>query len=233
KGEENTSVTLTVRRDGHELAFTVTRGSGQRQMTEYRMLSGGVLYIKIHSFHGNAAEYFKQAIKYGKTQNFTAVLIDLRENLGGDVTVFDEIADVMLPEGETFYAMARNGKKILTCESDAACVDKPVAVLINGSSASASEALAGTLRDMGGAVLVGTKSYGKGIMQTSYPLANGGVFKLTTAYYYLPGGDCIHGQGLTPAYTVELPEELTSAYWLRNEENDLQMQKAIEVLTKN
>ena len=93
------------------------------------------------------------------------------------------------------------------------------------------EALAGALRDMGGAVLVGTQSFGKGIMQTNYPLNNGGMFKLTTAKYYLPGGECIHGVGLAPDYKVELSEELTKKYWLRTENNDLQLQKAMDLLT--
>lgn len=232
KGETGTEVTVTVERQGRELAFRMKRADGQRQMTEYSFLGNTkILYIAIFSFHGNAVEYFKEAIEYGKAGGYEGIIIDLRENSGGELSIFEEIADVMLPEGETFYALRRDGEKIQSCTSDADYIDKPVAVLINGGSASASEALAGALRDMGGAVLVGTQSFGKGIMQTNYPLNNGGVFKLTTAKYYLPSGECIHGVGLTPDYKVELSQELTQKYWLRTEQNDLQLRKAMELLT--
>ena len=232
KGETGTEVTVTVEREGRELAFCLARADGQRQMTEYSFIGDTkILYIAIFSFHGNAVEYFEEAIEYGKAGGYEGIIIDLRENSGGELSIFEQIADIMLPEGETFYALRRDGQKIQSCTSDADFIDKPVAVLINGSSASASEALAGALRDMGGAVLVGTKSFGKGIMQTNYPLDNGGMFKLTTAKYYLPGGECIHGIGLTPDYEVELSDELTQKYWLRTENNDLQLQKAIDLLT--
>ena len=104
-------------------------------------------------------------------------------------------------------------------------------VLVNGNSASASEAFAGALRDLGNAKIVGVKTYGKGIMQTSYTLSNGGVFKLTTGKYYLPKGECIHEKGITPEYIVTLNEELTEKYWLLNNDNDIQLKKAIELLT--
>ncbi len=231
KGETGTSVKITVERDGKELAFNVMRGDGQRQMTEYRMI-GKVLYIKINSFHGNVVEYFNKAIDFGVENMYEGIVIDLRENPGGELNLFAEIADKMLPEGETFYALDRYGNRTSVCRSDAGYIDKPVSVIINASSASASEALAGALRDMGNAKTVGVKSFGKGIMQTSIPLSNGGMFKLTTAKYYLPGGDCIHKKGIEPEYKVELSEELTQKYWLRNDENDLQLKKAIEVLTE-
>ncbi len=230
KGETGTNVLITVERDSKELAFNVLRSDGQRQMTEYRMLENGILYVVIHSFHGNAVEYFKQAIEYGEKNNYTSLLIDLRDNLGGSLDIFEEIADIILPQGETFYAMMRDGTKVSVCKSDAKSIDKPLCVLINANSASASEALAGALKCMGDASLVGTQSFGKGIMQTSYKLQNGGVFKLTVAKYYLPNGECIHEKGLTPDYTVELSDELNKKTWLRNDENDLQLKKAIEVL---
>lgn len=231
KGESGTYVKLTVKRNGQELAFNCLRDDRQRQMTEYRMI-GNLLYVKINSFHGNAVEYFKKAIEYGEQNSYNGVIIDLRENSGGELSIFAEIADIMLPEGETFYALDRYGNKISVCRSDKESINKPISVLINGTSASASEALAGALRDMGNAHTVGTKSFGKGIMQTNVPLSNGGVFKLTTAKYYLPSGDCIHQKGIEPEYNVELTEELTSKYWLRTDENDVQLQKAVEVLTK-
>lgn len=232
QGEPGTTVKITVLRDNKELSFNVLRSNGQRQMTEYSMIENtGILYIKIISFRGNAVEYFKKAIEFGKTNNYQSILIDVRDNGGGEINIFGEIADILLPEGETFYALDRHGNKIQSVSSDANFIDKPMCVLVNGNSASASEAFAGALRDLGKAKLVGVKTYGKGIMQTSYTLSNGGVFKLTTGKYYLPSGECIHETGITPEYTVQLSEELTTKYWLLNNDNDIQLKKAVELLT--
>ena len=232
KGKVGTIVNITVLRNNKELSFNVLRSNGQRQMTEYSMIENtGILYIKIISFRGNAVEYFKKAIEFGKTNDYQSILLDVRDNGGGEITIFGEMADILLPKGETFYALDRHGNKIQSVSSDENFIDKPMCVLVNGNSASASEAFAGALRDLGKAKLVGVKTYGKGIMQTSYTLSNGGVFKLTTGKYYLPNGECIHETGITPEYIVELSEELTTKYWLLNNDNDLQLKKAIEILT--
>lgn len=232
KGEAGTTVKITVLRNNKELSFNVQRSNGQRQMTEYSMIENtGILYIKIISFRGNAVEYFKKAIEFGESNNYKSILLDVRNNGGGEINIFGEIADILLPKGETFYALDRHGNKIQSVTSDENFIDKPMCVLVNGNSASASEAFAGALRDLGNAKLVGVKTYGKGIMQTSYSLSNGGVFKLTTGKYYLPKGECIHETGITPEYKVELSEELTQKYWLLNNDNDLQLKKAIELLT--
>ncbi len=231
KGEVGTSTKISVLREDKELSFNVERSDGQRQMTEYRMIDK-LLYVKIISFHGNALEYFKKAIEYGEANNYQGIILDLRDNPGGELDIFVAIADILLPEGEVFYAKDKHGNKFSEKYSDADFVNKPLSVIVNGSSASASEAMTGALRDIGNARIVGTKTFGKGIMQNNYPLDNGGMFKLTTAKYYLPNGDCVHGEGITPEYVTELSEELTEKYWLRNDQNDLQLKKAIEVLTK-
>ena len=232
KGEAGTTVKITILRNNKELSFNVQRSNGQRQMTEYSMIENtGILYIKIISFRGNAVEYFKKAIEFGESNNYKSILLDVRNNGGGEINIFGEIADILLPKGETFYALDRHGNKIQSVTSDENFIDKPMCVLVNGNSASASEAFAGALRDLGNAKLVGVKTYGKGIMQTSYSLSNGGVFKLTTGKYYLPKGECIHETGITPEYKVELSEELTQKYWLLNNDNDIQLKKAIELLT--
>ncbi len=230
-GKPGTEVRINVLRDGKELAFDVTRTSGQRQMTEYSMIENTkILYTRIVSFHGNATDYFKEALKFGEANGYEKLIIDLRGNLGGELSTFEPIADILLPEGETFYAMNKKGQKLVSCTSDADCIGKPICVLMNENTASASEALAGALRDLAGASLVGTVSYGKGIMQTNVPLVNGGMFKLTTAEYYIPSGVCIQGQGLAPDYEITLPDELSEMPWLKTQENDTQLQKAISVL---
>lgn len=231
KGEVGTEVNLTVLRDGKELAFNVMRIDGQRELVEYKMI-GSILYTRIVSFHSNAAELFAKALKYGEQNGYNGIIIDLRDNIGGELDVFVEIADYLLKEGEVFYALDKDGNKIRSERSDSNSVDKKMCVIVNGESASASEALCGALRDLGDAKIVGTKTYGKGVMQSNYILQNGGMFKLTTAKYYLPNGECIHGEGITPEYIVELPEEYENKIWMLNEENDAQLKKAIEVLTK-
>ena len=234
QGEVGTKVKITVLRGGKELSFNVLRSNGQRQMTEYSMIENtGILYIKIIAFRGNVVEYFKKAIEFGEKNNYKSILFDLRNNGGGEITLLGEITDILLPKAETFYALDRHGNKIKSIMSDENHIDKPMCVLVNGNSASASESFAGALRDIANAKIVGVKTYGKGIMQTSYTLLNGGVFKLTTGKYYLPSGECIHETGITPEYKVELSEELTKKYWLLNSENDLQLKKGIELLTSN
>ena len=140
---------------------------------------------------------------------------------------------MILPEGDIIYALDKNGNRISEKKSDAARIELPMVILTNGYSASASEAFTGAARDYGVAVTVGTKTFGKGIMQTTYPLANGGAFKLTTAKYYLPKGECIHQVGITPDYVVELPDGAESRPADMTDEQDTQLQKALEILAKN
>lgn len=227
-GEPGTTVSITVERDGQQLSFNITRGVVQQKLTTYRIIEQNIMYIRIVSFHGNAVDYFEEAIKKATDSGCKGIIIDLRNNPGGDLDVFEKIADIILPAGETFSAKNRSGEKIQTCESDASSVNLPLAVLINGDSASASEAFAGAVRDFNAGVLVGTKSYGKGTMQITYPMSNGGAFKLTVAKYYLPGGECIDGTGITPDVVVELPQELQDKYYMITDETDTQLQRAIQ-----
>ena len=231
KGESGTNVKLTINRNGKELSFNVERTDGQRELVEYKMIDN-ILYTKIISFHGNAVECFEKALLFGEKNGYKGIILDLRDNPGGELEVFVEIADKLLKEGEVFYAKDRNGNKILVEKSDEKSIEKPISVIVNDLSASASEAMAGALRDLGNAKIVGTKTFGKGILQTNFELPNGGMFKLTTAKYYLPNGDCIHEKGIEPEFVVELPENLNEKVWLRNDKNDTQLKKAVEVLTK-
>ncbi len=227
------NITLEVERDGSTYTYIVNKTDGQREMVEYEMLDNSVLYVKIVSFRGNAVEFFKKALDFGVVNGYSSLIVDVRDNLGGELDTFAQIADMLLPKGEIFYAKMRSGEKTNVKTSDEKCINVPVCVLVNASSASASEAFAGAMRDVGNAKIVGVKTYGKGVMQSTFTLSNGGAFKLTVGKYYLPSGECIHGQGITPDYTVELSEELTTKYWKLNKQNDLQLKKAIELLTNN
>lgn len=231
--QNDDSVTLEVERDGIEYTYLVNKTSGQREMVEYKMLDNSILYVKIIAFRGNAVEFFKKAIDFGTINGYSSLIVDVRENTGGKLDIFSQIADMLLPEDEIFYAIMRNGEKTSVKKSDAKCINVPVCILVNSMTASASEAFAGAMRDIGSATIIGTKTYGKGVMQTTFPLANGGAFKLTVGKYYLPSGKCIHGEGITPDITVTLSDELTQKYWRLNDSNDLQLKKAIQVLTNN
>lgn len=228
-GEEGTSVRIRVKREENELVFDVIRALVQTPMVKYRNIDE-ITYIQLKSFNGNAVSLFKEALDSAQSSNAKGIIIDLRDNLGGDLSILAQTADMILPEGVIIYALDKQGNRISERKSSADCVDIPMVILVNGYSASASEAFAGAARDHKTAVLVGTKTFGKGIMQTTYPLANSGAFKLTTAKYYLPGGQCIHGTGITPDYVVTLPDDQESRPINMTDAEDTQLQKALDIL---
>ena len=228
-GENGTSVRITVRRSGDELAYDVVRGQSQQTMVRYRAI-GDVMYIQLKSFNGNAVEKFQEALEAVKSHKSKGIVLDLRDNGGGDLSILEKIGNMILPEGRIIYAQDRHGNTVSEIKSSGADLDLPIVILTNGNTASASEALAGAARDRNTAVLVGTKTFGKGIMQSTYTLDNEGAFKLTTAKYYLPSGECIHGTGLTPEYEVVLPGGEESRPYDMTDEEDTQLQKALELL---
>ena len=228
KGEEGTEVTLTMIRGEEELEFTMKRQMIEVPTIEYEMLSDQIGYIMISEFDGVTDEQFIAALEDLRSQEMKGLVIDLRNNGGGSVDSVCSIADALLPEGPIVYTEYK-GEERTSRDSDAEWVDVPMAVLINGSSASASEILSGALQDYKKAVIVGTQSYGKGIVQSVFDLQDGTALKLTTAKYYTPNGNDIHGKGITPDVEIDLPEELKSEVSLSLEE-DVQLQKAIEVL---
>lgn len=228
-GENGTTVRITVRRGENELAYDVIRGQSQQTMVRYRTI-GDVMYIQLKSFNGNAVEKFQEAMDAVESRGCTGIVLDLRDNGGGDLSILEKIGNMILPEGVIIYAQDRHGNRISEINSSGADMDLPMVILTNSNTASASEALAGAARDRGTAVLVGTKTFGKGIMQTTYTLDNEGAFKLTTAKYYLPSGECIHEIGLTPEYEAALPDGQESRPYYMTDQEDTQLQKALEIL---
>lgn len=228
-GENGTTVRITVRRGEEELAYDVIRGQSQQTMVRYRTI-GDVMYIQLKSFNGNAVEKFQEAMDAVESRGCTGIVLDLRDNGGGDLSILEKIGNMILPEGVIIYAQDRHGNRISEINSSGADMDLPMVILTNSNTASASEALAGAARDRGTAVLVGTKTFGKGIMQTTYTLDNEGAFKLTTAKYYLPSGECIHEIGLTPEYEAALPDGQESRTYYMTDQEDTQLQKALEIL---
>lgn len=228
KGEEGTEVTVTMLRGEEEIDFTMKRQVIEVPTIEYEMLEAKTGYILISEFDGVTDGQFHEALTDLQSQGMESLIIDLRNNGGGSVEAVSNIADELLPEGPIVFTEYKDSERVER-SSDAACVELPMAVLMNGNSASASEILAGALQDYGMAKIVGTQSYGKGIVQSVIDLQDGTALKITTAKYYTPNGNNIHEIGITPDVEIDLPEELKTMVEIPHEE-DIQLQKAIEVL---
>ena len=195
-----------------------------------KMLDGGIGYIQISEFQSKTEEQFKSALADLKKQGMKSLIVDVRSNPGGLITAAANILDQILPEGTVVYTEDKYGKRE-DYASDSKCLKCPIAVLVNENSASASEIFAGAIKDYNYGTLIGTKTFGKGIVQTVFPLEDGDAVKITTAKYYTPKGNYIHGVGIEPdinlTYKYSGPED--EAYDMKY---DNQVQKAIKVLAE-
>lgn len=234
KGDEGSTVKLSVVREGEEdyLEFDVERRQVVVNTVEYQMLPDNIGYLAVSSFDGVTPGQFKEAFEALKAQGMKGLVIDMRNNGGGLLTAVEEMLDYMLPEGLIFYARDKAGNKYLEYSSDAeAALDVPLAVLVNGNTASAAEVFSGNVQEFGVGTLVGTTTFGKGIMQNTYTTNIRGTraVKLTVADYYIHGDRNIHKIGLTPDVAVELSEEAAKQAVLSLEE-DNQLQEALRVV---
>ncbi len=236
-GEEGTSVNITVERGGKELEFTVERSEIVENSVTSEMLDNNIGYISITGFNKSAdfagnstSSEFETEIKKLQDSGMQKLIIDLRDNPGGVLDEVCAVADYILPEGVITYTKSRNGER-KDYNSDKNELDIPIAVLINENSASASEILAGALKDYDRAEIIGKQSYGKGIVQSVLPFTDGSGISMTVSEYYTPKGVSIHGVGVEPDYEVELPGELKDEHViLLPRDKDTQLQKAIEIL---
>lgn len=229
RGEENTSVHLVVYRDGKELEFDITRKSLSLPTVSSDMLDDHIGYIAVSEFTGNTTEQFTAALEELEAEGMEALIIDLRSNPGGMLTTVCDMVDEILPEGLIVYTQDRNSNKEEYYSTDEKSLDIPLAVLVNENSASASEIFAGAIQDREAGTIIGTTTYGKGVVQVIQELNDGSALKLTTHKYYTPNGTCIQGIGITPDVEIEYEflggEEDSYRYDLDN-----QIQKAVEVL---
>lgn len=234
KGEEYTTVSVEVARNGEEdyLEFEVERRTIEVPTVESEMLEDQIGYIAITSFDDVTTDQFLTALDTLEAQGMEALVVDLRNNGGGLVSSVCAILDRLLPEGLIVYTEDKYGNREEEFSDAEHSFDKPMAVLVNANSASASEIFAGAVKDYGAGTLVGTTTYGKGIVQKIYPLSDGTAVKLTVSKYYTPDGNNIHGTGIEPDVKAELPEELMYAVEVPKEE-DTQLQAALEVLREN
>lgn len=258
RGEEGTYVDLTVLRGTEEIPLHVERRIVEVTTVEHEMLPDKTGYVEVTQFDTVTADQFIAAVSDLEQQGMERLVIDLRDNPGGTLTSCVQMAAYILPEdkqdGVILSIASKNGEEErYYCQDGQTChaikgvntedgafpktdgheLNIPIAVLINGQSASASEAFAGALQDYGAAVLVGTTSFGKGIVQNIIPLTDGSAVKITTAHYYTPAGHDLHKKGLTPDVEVErqLDEDLVGQYDIPLD-RDNQLQAAIEALEK-
>lgn len=210
RGKAGTDVMITISRDGKELKFNVTRESITVPTVEYQMLEGNMGYIEVSQFSDSTDEDFIAAVKDLDSQGMKGLIIDLRDNGGGMVDSTVNMLDFLLPEGTVVYTENKSGTRE-DFKSDKSAYEIPLVVLVNENSASASEIFAGAIRDFKAGTLIGTTTFGKGIVQTSMQLPDGSALKITTDYYYLPSGECIHKKGIDPDIEMEMTEEEEAA----------------------
>lgn len=237
KNVEGTSVTLGVERSGNYFDITIPRGIIVRETVSSKMLDDGIGYIRISQFNSKNPQIADSKDSYDefvaefekiKGIDLTSLIIDLRNNPGGDLNVVTKIADYILPSGVITYTEDKNGKRQYYESTEELSLNIPIVILVNGGSASASEVLSGALKDYNKAELVGEKTFGKGVVQTVIPLYDGSGLTVTSAKYYTPSGECIHEKGIEPNVLVKLETEKSISQL--SYEEDTQLQKAVEIL---
>ena len=217
KGEEGTAVKITIRREDTEQEFSVMRESYDVTTVNGELLDNHIGYIQIISFRENTVEQFQTTLNELLAQGADSLIFDVRNNGGGLLSALEKMLDPLLPEGEIATATYHGDKTQVVVKSDAEELNLPMAVLVNGNSASAAELFSAALRDFKQAKLVGTQTFGKGIMQVTAKMADGGGLTLTVATYQTTRSECYHEVGLTPDIIVEVSED---------DETDVQLEAA-------
>lgn len=246
KGNAGESMTLKIKRgDSEPFDVTITREEIHRIAVKSKMLENNIGYIRISDFDIGIAKDFKNQFAQLKENGMQKLIIDLRNNPGGDADAVCSIADYMLPSGTIMYTMDKNGNKVYTKSSDTITdadgreiTDKfslnvPIAVLVNKGSASASEVLSGSLQCAGRATVIGVTTYGKGVIQSIIPFKDGSGIKITYGKYYFANDKCIQGEGVTPDIVSELPDGINKNIAQLTEQEDTQLKAAVNFLNNN
>ena len=230
KGKEGTKVKLGIERDGKKLDFEIERAKIEINLVTSKMIEENIGYVKLSSFDENAAKNFKEKVDKLVENGAKSLIIDLRNNGGGIVDSSTDIVDFFLEKGKTIITVKDNKQKEeKTVAKQNQTYSMPVVILVNENTASASEILTGALQENNRAKVIGTKTYGKGVIQTVIPLSDGSGLKITTGEYFTPKGTEINKKGITPDIEVKLPETVKSVYAVI-EKDDTQLKKAIEEL---
>ncbi len=203
KGEKGTSVTLEVIRGTEKMTFSAVRDAVEAKTVAYTLLDNNIGYLSISQFEEVTTKQFKAAVEDLQSQGMKGLVIDIRDNPGGLLDTVVSMLKYMLPDGLIVYTEDKQGNRKEYKGQDNDEFNLPLAVLVNGNSASASEIFAGAIQDYGKGTIIGTQTYGKGIVQTVKPLTDGSAIKFTIAKYFTPKGQDIHGKGVTPDMVVE------------------------------
>ena len=244
RGEPGAEVILGVRKKNGEFQeVSIIREIIEvRSVTRQVLLDGDIGYIRLSSFSERSVQELEQALGSLERQGMKSLILDLRGNPGGLLTAAIEIADKFLGQGPILHVVGRNGVvQTIEAQEEGATRNYPMVVMVDGYSASASEIVSGALKDRGIATLVGTQTFGKGLVQTVIPLRDGSALSLTTARYHTAGGTDIHSVGIKPDVIVSLPEGEEPPYYTSDYEGgnvvdiakDIQLQAALEVLRPN
>ena len=231
KGEEGTPVKITYlcAATGRTEVVDVVRRTIESKTVEGEMLEAGIGYLHIVSFDGVTIDQFKAELDELEKEGLQGLIIDLRDNPGGRLDVVNEIVDQILPAGIITYTENKKGEQEIYYSTDETVLDLPLVLLVNENSASASEIMAGAIQDRKVGVLVGTTTYGKGIVQVTSSFEDKTAIKVTTSKYYTPNGNYIHQIGIVPDIKIDLPDGMSFAT-LTSHEEDIQLQTALEAL---
>ncbi len=220
-GDDGTPITIGVKRGEDVLEFTMMRKSVELDMVAYKMLEGGIGYMQIKQFSGNCEALFNEGMDYFEAQGAKGIVFDLRNNPGGYLSTVVSMLDRLLPEGTIVYTEDKYGNRD-TKTSDADCTKIPMVLLVNQNTASASEIFAGAIQDYDWGEVIGTRTYGKGVVQIVIPIeSTGGGLKITSSEYFTPKGRSIDGNGVYPDDIVELKADATE---------DTQLKEGLEIL---
>jgi carboxyl-terminal processing protease len=232
KGTPGTKVSVSIFRPSENKTYTfdLVRNNVTFPTVEYKLIDSDIGYIRITQFEEKTYDQFKEALDFIQEKNAKSLIIDVRNNSGGILSITNKIVDELIPEGVIVSTKDKIGN-VETVRADKEYIDIPLVLLVNENSASASEILAGALKDHNRAKLVGETTFGKGLVQSVVPFEDGSGIKITTAQYYTPKDVCIQGIGIDPDYRVSLDPELLIRSSI-SEQEDAQLQKAIELLRK-
>ena len=226
KGKKGTKVNLTLLRgtNSDKIKVTATRDVINVETVKYKVLENQIGYISISEFDSVTGAQFAKALKQLQKKNIEGLVVDLRNNPGGSLSTVCDILDSILPKGLIVYTKDKNGKKEEYTSDEKYRLNLPMSVLVNGQSASASEIFAGAVQDYGKAEIIGTQTYGKGVVQNLFDLKDGTCVKLTTSEYFTPKGRNIDGKGITPDVKIEYK------YNAKDPKADNQLDKAVSVV---
>lgn len=233
QGEPGTTVNVTVKRGENTLDLTATRQNYVQQTVDGHMYKDGATskkigVVQIYSFNHSTTEQFINEVTALIDAGAEGLVFDVRDNPGGTLDSVVDMLDFLLPKGKIVRITDKNGKEVQTYTSDEKCVDLPMAVITNGSSASAAELFTSALKDHGKAISVGTKTFGKGTMQIMIPLPDGGAFKFSYMYYSPPFSENYHGKGISPEIEITIPEGTRIPYL--TDETDTQLSAAVDYI---